>query len=107
MTAICRRLPDRRFSESFNLEVSGLKYTATFSRFADGRIGELFVSNHKSNSSADIAGRDAAIILSFALQYGADAETIRKALCRDAQGRALGPVGQALDVLAGDGKAER
>src|SRR5262249_524095 len=47
------RLPDRRLSESFDIEIGGLEYTATVSRFSDGRIGEVFLGNHKSNSSAD------------------------------------------------------
>jgi hypothetical protein len=47
----------------------------------------------------DTNARDAAIALSFALQCGADAEAIRKALCRDCRGRALGPLGAALDLL--------
>jgi hypothetical protein len=66
----------------------------------DGRIGELFLVNHKSGNQSDTNARDAAIILSFALQHGADIDAIRKALCRDSAGRALGPVGAALDVLA-------
>jgi hypothetical protein len=45
-----QRLPNRRASTTFGLEVAGLKYTATVSRFADGRIGELFLTNHKNNS---------------------------------------------------------
>jgi hypothetical protein len=97
-----RRLSDRRASETFSFTVAGLNYTATFSRFPDGRIGELFLSNHKSNSSADVAARDAAIAFSIAVQFGADPETIRKALCRDAQGRASGPLGAALDLVAGN-----
>jgi ribonucleoside-diphosphate reductase alpha chain len=95
-----RRLPNRRCSESFTLEVAGLKYTATVSRFDDGSIGELFLSNHKSNSAADTNARDAAITFSFAIQHGADPEKIRKALCRDSQGRATGPLGTALDLIA-------
>jgi len=47
------RLPNRRAAETFEIEVNGLRYTATVSRFADGRIGELFLTNHKSNSQAD------------------------------------------------------
>ena len=31
----------------------------------------------------------------------ADPETIRRALCRDTQGRALGPLGVALDLFMG------
>jgi hypothetical protein len=91
----------RRFCESFTFEVNGLRFTATVSHFADGRIGELFLNNHKAGNQSDTNARGAAIILSFALQYGADINEIRKALCRDAQGRALGPVAAALDIVAG------
>jgi hypothetical protein len=95
-----RRLPNRRACETFELEVSGLRYTATVSRFADGRVGELFLTNHKSNSAADINARDAAVTFSIAVQSGADAEQIRRALSRDSQGRATGVLGAALDAIA-------
>jgi hypothetical protein len=93
-------LPNRRFAETFDFEVAGLIYTRSVGRFADGRIGELFLSNHKSNSTADTNARDAAIAFSFAVQHGADPEAIRNALSRDSQGRASGPLGTALDALA-------
>jgi hypothetical protein len=95
------RLPNRRPSETFALECAGLKYTATISRFNDGRVGEIFLSNYKGGSHADTAARDAAIACSIALQFGADIETIRKALCRDGRGNASGPLGAALDILVG------
>jgi hypothetical protein len=95
------RLPDRRLSSTFELEVAGLHYTATVSCFSDGRIAELFLTNHKSNSAADTAARDAAIAFSFAVQHGADADAIRRSLCRDSRGQASGPLGTALDLLAG------
>jgi hypothetical protein len=98
---IRQRLPNRRASESFTFELNGLRFTATVSRFPDGRIGELFLNNHKFGNQSDTNARDAAILLSFALQHGADLETIRRALCRDSQGRALGPIAQALDIIAG------
>jgi hypothetical protein len=99
MTAARQRLPNRRASETFSLECAGLRYTATVSRFDDGRVAEVFLSNHKTNSSADVNARDAAIATSIALQFGADLETIRKALCRDSHGRATGPLGCALDMI--------
>jgi hypothetical protein len=98
-------LPNRRTAETFELEVGGLRYTATIGRFPDGRIAEVFISNHKTNSHADTAARDAAIVCSLALQHGANIETIRKALCRDSQGRASGPLGAALDLLLKEGGA--
>jgi hypothetical protein len=77
-----------------------MRFTASVSRYPDGRLGEIFMDNHKAGSAVGTLVRDSAIILSFALQHGADAEAIRRALCRDAQGRALGPLGAALDRLA-------
>jgi hypothetical protein len=95
------RLPNRRASTTFDFEVASLHYTATVSRFSDGRIGELFLNNHKTNSSADTNARDAAIVFSIAVQHGAHAETIRRALCRSADGSASGPLGAALDLIVG------
>jgi ribonucleoside-diphosphate reductase alpha chain len=95
-----QRLPNRRLAENLNFEVAGLRYTATIGRYSDGRIGELFLSNHKSNSQADTNARDAAITFSIAIQHGADPEVIRRALCRDAKGTASGPLAAALDLIA-------
>jgi ribonucleoside-diphosphate reductase alpha chain len=96
------RLPNRRISETFELEIAGLRYTCTIGRFPDGRIGEIFLNNQKSNSAADANARDSAIVFSIAVQHGADVETIRRALCRDSHGDASGPLGEALDCIAGD-----
>ena len=96
-----QRLPNRRPIETFTVEASGLKYMCSVGRFPDGRISELFLSNHKSNSAADTNASDSAIVFSIAAQLGADAETIRQALCRDAKGNASGPLGAALDILLG------
>jgi len=101
MTAARERLPNRRLAETFQFELGGLRYTATVGRFADGRIGELFLNNHRSNRSADTGARDAAICFSFAVQHGADPEAIRRALSRDSHGQASGVLGRALDHLAG------
>jgi hypothetical protein len=96
------RLPNRRLCESFTFELDGLRFTASIGRFADGRVAEVFLNNHKSGNQSDTNARDAAILLSFALQHGADINEIRKALCRNSKGRALGPIGTALDRIARD-----
>jgi hypothetical protein len=93
------RLPNRRPSTTFDF-TCGLHYTCSYSRFASGGIAELFLSNHRSNSAADTAARDAAITFSIAVQHGADPETIRSALCRESHGRASGPLAAALDIIA-------
>ena len=95
-----KRLPHRRRSESFSLECNGLKYTATVSWFDDGRLGEVFLGNHRADSHADACAKDAAILASIALQFGAPLDVIRKALLRDSQGRPSTPIGCALDWIA-------
>jgi hypothetical protein len=98
-----RRLPDRGLAETFTFQIVNLHYTCTVGRYPDGSIGEIFLTNHKSNSTADVNARDAAIATSIAIQFGADIETIRHALCRDANGKANGPLGMALDIVAEGG----
>jgi ribonucleoside-diphosphate reductase alpha chain len=97
------RLPSRRASETFEIECHGLNYKVTVSRLAKGNLGEIFLTAGKAGSAADIAARDAAIACSIALQYGADIETIRKALCRDGIGRPNAPWATVLDLIAGEG----
>jgi hypothetical protein len=104
MTAERRRLPNRRVSEFVDFESMNMRFTASVSRFSDRRLAELFCDNHKAGSAVGTLVRDSAIILSFALQHGADAEAIRKALCRDSQGRPLGPLGTVLDLLLAERK---
>ena len=94
------RLPDRRAHALINFEHMGMRFTAGVGRYPDSRISELFLDNHKAGSSVGTLVRDLAIVFSFAVQHGADAEAIRRALCRDSQGRALGPLGTILDLLA-------
>ncbi len=96
---IRQRLLNRRFSETFGLECAGLKYVATISRFDDGRLAEVFLSNHRAGSHADANPKDAAIVGSIALQHGVPVDTLRKALLRDSQGRPSSPLGAALDLI--------
>jgi ribonucleoside-diphosphate reductase alpha chain len=100
MTAARQRLPNRRHSKSFGFECSGLRYTASASWFDDGRLGEVFVGNHRADSHADACAKDAAILASIALQFGAPLDALRRALLRDSKGRPSTPIGCALDLLA-------
>ena len=76
MTAVQRRerLPNRRLGETFELEVAGLRYTATVGRFPDGRIAELFLQNHKSASGLT---RRRAIARLFAPSLSSAAPTLK------------------------------
>jgi hypothetical protein len=97
---IRERLKDRRASESFSFECNDLAYHATISRFPDGRIAEIFLSNTKPSSQSDVNARDSAVAASLAFPFGCPIETLRRALLRDARGLASSPLGVALDRLA-------
>jgi hypothetical protein len=96
------RLANRRRSESFCFECNGLRYTATISRFSDGRVGEIFLSNTKPSSQSDANARDAGIAASLACQHGCTIDELRRAVLRDSQGRASSPLGAAVDKIGGD-----
>jgi hypothetical protein len=95
-----KRLSNRRASITFDVEAFHLRFTVTASSFDDGTIGELFIQNHKAESSGGIMASDSAIAASLALQYGCPVDVLRKTLSRDSQGRASSPLGAALDALA-------
>jgi hypothetical protein len=99
MSPARHRLPDRRASETFDIESCGLRFTVTASHFGDHRLAEVFIQNHKADSTAGIMASDAAIAASLALQFGCPAEVLRKALKRDGQDGASSPLGAALDQL--------
>jgi hypothetical protein len=93
-------LPNRREIETFRFEHKGIKHFASFSRFHDGRIAEVFLDAGKVGSDAQLYARDAAVVLSIALQFGADLEVMRQAVTRDDKGAPAGPLGVLLDMLA-------
>ena len=95
-----KHLPNRRRATTLAIEDHGLAYTATFGHFADGKVGEVFLQNHKPGSQADLNARDSAIAASLALQYGCPLEVLRRALLRDSHGRPSTPLGAALDAVS-------
>ena len=95
-----QRLANRRASLLFDFESMDMRFTASVSRYLDGRIAELFIDNHKAGSGIGTLVRDLAIVFSFAAQHGADAEAVRRSLCRDSSGKPLSPLTAALDWLA-------
>ncbi len=94
-----QRLPNRRHSETFAVEAQGMRFTATISRFDDGRLAEIFLSNHRAGSDADANACDAAVVASIALQHGVPIETIRRALMRDGRGQPRTPLAATLDLI--------
>jgi ribonucleoside-diphosphate reductase alpha chain len=95
-----RRLPNRRVSKTFAFRWANMDFTATISRFADGTLAEVFLSNGKCDSTADTIARDSGVLASIALQHGAGIDVLRKALLRDARGVPSGPLGVVLDMIS-------
>ena len=93
-------LPNRRGTETFEFVHGGHLYTGSVGRYADGRVGEVFLTTKKSGELLQALARDAAVVLSIALQHGAPLETIRRAVTRDEAGLAAGACGALVDALA-------
>jgi hypothetical protein len=93
------RLPDRRGCETQTFEHAGADFTMTAGRYADGRLGEIFMNAAHANSALDAIISDAAIAVSFALQHGCDLDDIRRAMKRNSQGAPSSPIGAALDRI--------
>jgi hypothetical protein len=94
------RLPNRRAAETWDIQVGGLRYTISVGYYESGRIGEIFIQNHKQGSQAGLMAADSAVLCSIALQHGVPIETLRHALMRDGRGKPSGPLGVVLDQLA-------
>ena len=95
-------LPTRRAADVVSFIHEERQWTASFGRFADGRVAEVFLDTDKESAVAD-AAREAALVASIALQFGCPLETLRHAL----DGRDVSPLGAALalmvDATARDG----
>lgn len=94
------RLPNRRRSETLALEKAGHQYRLTGGYYPDGTLGEVFLNTLHASSGMDALVSDAAILLSFALQYGAPFDDLRRALKHDSHGNPASPIGAALDKIA-------
>ena len=95
-----QRLPNRRSHELLDFEHGDISYTAGVGRFEDGRLAEIFLNTAKHGTSVDTNARDAAVAASLLLQHGCPIETLRRALTRNAEGSASGPLARILDLLA-------
>ncbi len=98
--SVRKRLPDRREHELITFQHGAFRYHAGIGRFDDGTLAEVFLNVDKPGTELEVAGRDAAITCSIALQYGAPPEVIRHAITRNGNGNASGPLGALLDMLA-------
>ena len=79
-----------------------IRYTASFSRFADGRIAEIFPKSQAVLAERNSNARDAAVAASLALQFGCPLQALQRAVLRDASAQASTPLGEAIDRIIND-----
>ena len=76
------------------------EYKITVGYYTAEEIGEVFISGAKAGSEMDALCRDAAIVLSLALQHGTPLDLIQGAITREADGTPSTIIGAVVDRLA-------
>ena len=94
-----RVLPQRRAAETFDLRFWNQSFTVTVGFYPDGTPGEVFIDGGKTGQDIQSIARDAAVVLSLALQHGTPIEAIRHAVTRSGSGEAASILGAIVDVL--------
>ena len=92
-----RTLPQRRAAETFDLRFWNQSFTVTIGFYADGTPGEVFIDGGKTGQDIQSTARDAAVVLSLALQHGIPIEAIRHAVTRSGSGEAASILGAIVD----------
>jgi ribonucleoside-diphosphate reductase alpha chain len=108
-----RRLPNRRSNETNNLLWQGRNGAAktwsyTLGFYLDGSIGELFVDAPRYDtapkplveSEQETAAKDAAVIASTAIQFGAPISTLADGMKRADDGSPASVIGAVLGLIA-------
>jgi hypothetical protein len=105
MTASRRILPQRRPTYTFDIHDDGgrVDLTVAYSIFeAPGTlpphtVAEIFLTSRKIGSGTEAIARDAAILLSLAVQHGCPLDTIMHALTRNQDGSPQSLMGRVVD----------
>lgn len=92
-------LPDRRYTETVDIEFRGARFSVGFGYYDDMRPAEIFITGAKEGSQLATAARDAAVVASVALQHGAPAAVLRHGLSRHDDGSSQTLIGYVLDKL--------
>jgi hypothetical protein len=95
-----RILPQRRSAETFQLRFWNQPVSVTVGYYEDGTPGEIFVDAGKTGQDVQSTARDAAVVLSLALQHGATVATIQHAVTRSGNGEAASILGAIIDQLS-------
>ena len=100
MSETRRTLPQRRASETFDLRFWSQNFTVSIGRYPDGMIGEVFIDGGKTGQDIQSTARDAAVVISLALQHGVPVADLRHAVTRDSSGAAASILGAIVDRIS-------
>lgn len=106
-------LPMRRPTYTFDIhdESGRIDLTVSYSTFEGPGIApphtvaEMFITSRKIGSGAEAIARDAAILLSLAVQFGCPLDTIKHALTRNQDGTPQSVMGRVVDRVAKESTA--
>lgn len=95
-------VPQRRHGENFEFTHDGQKFHASVRYASVTALDplEIFLNGAKADSAVDLAARDAAILVSIALQYGVPLNVLSHAMGKNPDGSPSSPVGQLLAIMA-------
>lgn len=96
-----KRLPDRRYSESFRLRFGNRNRTfhVTCGYYEDHQLGEVFIAGGKAGQEDEALSRDGAVLISLALQHGVTLKVLQKSVTRNLDGSPSTIIGAVLDEL--------
>jgi hypothetical protein len=92
-------LPQRRRAETFTVVHWNQPFAVTVGFYDDGTPGEVFVDARKSGGDVEAIARDAAVVISLALQHGVRLEAIGHAITRNGNGLPASILGAVIDAL--------
>ena len=93
------RLLNCRANETERFDCDGISVTMTVGFTPDGTPGEVFIDGGKTGNDIQSIARDAAVLLSLALQHGVPPETIRHAVTRGASEEPASILGAVVDSI--------
>jgi len=94
-----RVLTQRRAAETFDLRFWNQSFRVTIGFYPEGTPGEVFIDGGKTGQDIQSTARDAAVVLSLALQHGVPPETIRHAVTRGASEEPVSILSAVVDSI--------
>jgi len=90
---------------SYTLEFQSEKFDVTVGHYPDGKHGEVFLSRIKDKTAArlgqhlDATARDAAILISIALQHNVELSNLSHSITRDDDNNPMSILGAVIDSM--------